>query len=231
MSTDKFFMAILSHKGSTHRDQQRRYLLEANKGGNFFIYYFIGDPSLSEDYSIDEENQIVYLKVPDNYESLPQKTHGAIKFAHTNFKEEIKGMIKTDDDIDINLDKLYGFLTAYGSLPYFGITAKITNPDNFSTWHIGKCESEELNRTPVKVPLCEYCAGGGYYLNTGSMEKASESGEIYRSMVFEDAATGFVLNSHGIYPHYMNMSEFGFSWPNMNPTPPPTPSVQNPLRL
>ena len=46
--------------------------------------------------------------------------------------------------------------------------APMVNPNNLSYWHMGKCESEELNRTPHRVPLAEYCAGGGYYLNLES---------------------------------------------------------------
>lgn len=239
MSSKNFFMAILSHKKSTHREAQRKYLLESNKvlesygKGKFFIYYFIGDPSISKEYEIDEETNTVFLRVPDNYESLPQKTHGAIKFAYDNFRDKIEGMIKTDDDIQIELDKAHGALSAYGNIPYFGITTKITNPENFSSWHMGKCESAELNNTPIKVPLCHYCAGGGYYLSPESMQRASSQGEVYRSMIFEDAATGYVLNSYGIYPQYLDMGEFGFNWPGMNPVKRPIPSTPgfNPLTL
>lgn len=232
MSSDKFFMAILSHKKSTHRESQRKYLLENNIEGKFFIYYFIGDPSLSEDYKVDEENNVVYLKVPDNYESLPQKTHGAIKFVYENFKNKVRGMIKTDDDIKIDLIKVYELLIGWGNTPYMGITTEITDPNNFSSWHMGKCESEELNRTPFRVPVCKYCGGGGYYLNLDSIEKASSSGEIYKTMIFEDAATGFVLNSFGIYPQFIHMGEWGFEWQNMLPPSPPESKAQvNPSLL
>lgn len=229
--SDKFFIAILSHKGSKHREEQRKHLLETNKG-NLIFYYFIGDLSIDSEYKIDEGNNIVYLKVPDNYESLPLKTQAAVSFVNKNYSKVVKGMIKTDDDIDLDLEKIYSCLSSCGDEKYFGITTQITNPENISTWHMGKCESEIMNRTPVKIPLCTYCGGGGYYLNLESISKISQSKEEYSKMVFEDAATGYVLNSFGIYPRFVHMGENGFNWPNMLPPSPPENKVQtNPTQI
>lgn len=214
-------MAILSHKGSKHREEQKKHLLEKNNEDIIF-YYFIGDLNLDSEYKIDEENKIVYLKVPDNYESLPLKTQAAVSFVNETYSDSIKGMIKTDDDIDLDLEKIHSCLSSYGDIDYFGIVTQITDPENLSTWHMGKCESEEINKTPVRIPLCTYCGGGGYYLSNKSIAKISQSKEKYSTMVFEDAATGYVLNSFEIYPTFIHMGENGFSWPNMIPvTVPP----------
>ena len=207
----KFFIAITSHKGSKFRESQREHLLKSNSG-EFIIYYFIGDPSMKEEYRVDEENNVVYLRVPDNYESLPLKTYGAVKFALDNYSDEIHGLLKTDDDIELNLEKIRQYLLIHKDIPYCGITTKITDPNNLSYWHMGKCESEVLNRTPHRVPLAEYCAGGGYYLNLDSMQKIVDSRSMYEGMIFEDAATGHVLNSYGIYPKTVDLTIWGFKW-------------------
>ena len=212
----KFFMAITSHKGSRFREDQRKYLLEANNG-EFIIYYFIGDPNQSEEYKVDEKNNIVYLRVPDNYESLPLKTYGAVKFALENFRGEINGILKTDDDIELDLAKIYPYLLEHKDVAYCGITTKITDPNNLSYWHMGKCESPELNRTPHRVPLAEYCAGGGYYLNVDSMRKIVDSRHMYEGMIFEDATTGYILNSYGIYPKTVDLTVNGFRWEGIKP--------------
>ena len=212
----KFFIAILSHRKSNFREGQRKYLLENNRD-RFIIYYFIGDPSLEDEYVVDEENNVVYLNIPDNYESLPQKTYGAVKFALENFSDQIYGLLKTDDDIELDLDKICPYLRNHREIPYCGITTKIVNPNNLSYWHMGKCESEELNRTPHRVPLAEYCAGGGYYLNLESMQKIVDSRHMYNGMIFEDAATGYVLNSHGIYPETVDLTVHGFKWEGIIP--------------
>jgi len=224
----KFFIAILSHKKSNFREGQRKYLLENNRD-RFIIYYFIGDPSLQEKYVVDEDNNVVYLNIPDNYESLPLKTYGAVQFAFENFSDQIFGLLKTDDDIELDLDKIYTYLSEHKDIPYCGITTKITDPYNLSRWHMGKCESEILNSTPQRVPLAEYCAGGGYYLNLNSMEKLIGSRDLYRGMIFEDATTGFVLNSHGIYPKSVDLTQHGFKWEGIAPPRPyrPVPSSKS----
>lgn len=212
----KFFIAITSHKGSKFRESQREHLLKSNSG-EFIIYYFIGDLSMKEEYRVDEENNVVYLRVPDNYESLPLKTYGAVKFALDNYSDEIHGLLKTDDDIELNLEKIRQYLLIHKDIPYCGITTKITDPNNLSYWHMGKCESEVLNRTPHRVPLAEYCAGGGYYLNLDSMQKIVDSRSMYDGMIFEDATTGYVLNSHGIYPKTVDLTIWGFKWDGIVP--------------
>jgi hypothetical protein len=212
----KFFIAITSHKGSKFRDSQREHLLKENNE-NLIIYYFIGDPLLEEEYQVDEKNNIVYLKVADNYESLPLKTYGAVKFALDNFSDQIYGLLKTDDDIELDLTKIYKYLQDHKEVPYCGITTKITDPNNLSYWHMGKCESDELNRTPHRVPLAEYCAGGGYYLNLDSMKKIVDSRHMYDGMIFEDATTGYVLNSYGIYPLTVDLTINGFKWDGIAP--------------
>ena len=215
----KFFIAITSHKRSRFRESQREYL-NRDSNGKLLIYYFIGDPSLEEEYRVDEDNNVVYLRVADNYESLPMKTYGAVKFALENFKDQIYGLLKTDDDIELDLSKIYPYLQEHKDVPYCGITTKITDPNNLSYWHMGKCESQELNRTPHRVPLAEYCAGGGYYLNLDSMKKIVDSRNMYEGMIFEDASTGHVLNSYGIYPLHVDLTVKGFRWEGIAPSPP-----------
>ena len=212
----KFFIAITSHKGSKFREEQRKYLMESNLE-ELIIYYFIGDPLMKEDYLIDEENNVVYLRVPDNYESLPLKTYGAVKFALEKYANEIHGILKTDDDIELDLERIKQYLHLHKDVPYCGITTKVTDPDNLSYWHMGKCESEDLNRTPHRVPLAEYCAGGGYYLNLDSMQKIIDSRSMYEGMIFEDATTGYILNSYGIYPKTVDLTIWGFKWEGIAP--------------
>ena len=212
----KFFIAITSHRGSKFREEQRKYLMESNLE-ELIIYYFIGDPLMKEDYLIDEENNVVYLRVPDNYESLPLKTYGAVKFALEKYANEIHGILKTDDDIELDLERIKQYLHLHKDVPYCGITTKVTDPDNLSYWHMGKCESEDLNRTPHRVPLAEYCAGGGYYLNLDSMQKIIDSRSMYEGMIFEDATTGYILNSYGIYPKTVDLTIWGFKWEGIAP--------------
>ena len=42
---------------------------------------------------------------------------------------------------------------------------------------------------------------------------------MYNGMIFEDAATGYVLNSHGIYPETIDLTVHGFKWEGIIPPP------------
>jgi hypothetical protein len=59
----KKFLLILSHKSQLLEMSKKKHLLNTNKD-RFIFYYFIGDINLLEDYKVDEENKIVYLKFP-----------------------------------------------------------------------------------------------------------------------------------------------------------------------
>jgi hypothetical protein len=52
----------------------KKHLLNTNKD-RFIFYYFIGDINLLEDYKVDEENKIVYLKKFPITMSHSQKKH------------------------------------------------------------------------------------------------------------------------------------------------------------
>ena len=66
--------------------QKYRYKAEFQKTGwlqtlpvNIIYFHVIGNPSLENDYSIDTTNKILYLKVEDDYNSLPKKVIRAYK--------------------------------------------------------------------------------------------------------------------------------------------------------
>jgi hypothetical protein len=56
----KKFLLILSHKSQLLEMSKKKHLLNTNK--DRFIFYYFRDINLLEDYKVDEENKIVYLK-------------------------------------------------------------------------------------------------------------------------------------------------------------------------
>lgn len=207
---EKFFIGILSHKGSKKREHQKS-ILDSYNDPNIIFYYFVGDPNLDDEYSVDEINKVVTLRVPDNYESLAKKTGAMIKFYSENYAEKTKGILKTDDDIEINPSLIYKMLKENSEIEYFGNLVNIETSYN-STWHWGKCESTEWNQTILKVPVCKYCSGGGYYLKNSVALKMKGNIQKYSDFVFEDVATGYILNSIGIYPVDGDIKNNGLNW-------------------
>jgi hypothetical protein len=207
---DKFFIGILSHAKSEKRSSQKKIWDNLNSP-NLIYYYFIGDPNIDSNYIIDEENKVVTLKVPDNYESLALKTKGIVEFYLENYSQTTKGMFKTDDDISVDPELIYGMLKENSEAPYFGLEVDIVNPYN-STWHWGKCESAYWNSKHVTVSQCKYCAGGGYYIKSDIAISMKDKIDLYNDFIFEDVATGNVLNSLGIYPTNIDVKNNGLNW-------------------
>ena len=59
-------------------------------------YHVIGDESLETAYKFDNENNILWVKVADDYNSLPKKVISDYEAVYDNFN--FKYLFKTDDD-------------------------------------------------------------------------------------------------------------------------------------
>ena len=203
----KYFLLILSHSKSVHRTSQIENLREQKDFDKFITYYFIGIKDLKTEYQIDEKNKIVYLKIPDNYESLSLKTLKAINFINKEYKDSIKGVFKTDDDIDLNLHLLYKSLEENSEEKYFG--NKTTNIEPQSSYHYGKCENPTFNNLPLSVPKnTDYCSGGGYFLHHSVLEDILKNDEPFYKIIFEDIAMGKCMKDLGYYPKHFDLKEF-----------------------
>lgn len=203
------FLLILSHKNSIFREEQRQKILATNNG-KFIFYYFIGDVNLKSDYLVDESNNVVYLKVPDNYESLSMKTYYAMKFISENYLDKIDGVFKTDDDINLDIDKLFKCVSDNKNVQYFGVVNSSTEYE--STYHFGKCESPEMNRKSIRIPNCVYCPGGGYYISKSSISNIINNKSIFQDIIFEDVSVGVSMNRYGILPTNINVKDNGCVW-------------------
>lgn len=206
MLSNKYFLLILSHKKSKNRIEQFSNLCKQENFNNFIVYYFIGAVDLNSDFFVDDTNKIVYLKTQDNYESLSLKTYKAIQYINLHYKNDIKGVFKTDDDIDINLDLLYKVLEENQDEKYFG--NKCTNLDSKSSYHIGKCEDPRFNNNLVDIPTdTDYCSGGGYYIHKSLVEDIVRNDEPFYKILFEDIAMGKCMKDLGQNPKDVNVRD------------------------
>ena len=86
---------------------------------NIEYYFLIGDPELDVQFKVDGD--ILYLRCPDEYKSLPQKTHLFCKWAIEN--KQFEYLLKCDDDSFIYVDNLLQYSTS---------------EDYVGTWSAGK---------------------------------------------------------------------------------------------
>lgn len=156
------------------------------------FFHVIGDEFLNEDYKLDNENKILWIKVEDDYNSLPKKVIRAYKAINELFI--YKYIFKTDDDqilikpnffdIIINLIKNMSPLPNYG-----GYIVDVKQPYLSQYYRI----HPEL---PRELPLykTKYCSGRFYFLSKSAISNLLNKRETIEKEYLEDYAIGYHLN-------------------------------------
>ena len=157
-------------------------------------FHVIGEPNLDSDYKFDTTNKILYVKVEDDYNSLPKKVIAA--YSAVNKEYIFKYVFKTDDDQELVFPK---FLTTIQNLllnnlnvpkvHYGGYIVNVDKPylSQYHTIH------PEL---PENIPVLQtrYCSGRFYFLSDLAIEQLiRKSGEIGKEYL-EDYAIGYNLD-------------------------------------
>ncbi len=154
-----------------------------------------GNPNLDTEYVVEDDNNIIILKVEDDYDNLNKKTIKMIKTLNKLYPN-IEGLFKCDDDVIINFDNINNLIEQLNinSKDYFG-KININVHEFESKWHIGKVSNQLLN-IPIKVPICKYCSGPLYYLGKKSLN-ILDSVELIDNF-YEDVMIGYNLELNGI---------------------------------
>lgn len=155
-------------------------------------FHVIGKPELTNDYIFDLEEKILYVKVPDDYNSLPKKVIAAYNAIYKTYTFQY--IFKTDDDQHLNdifflttLQKL--LLTGLNKIHYAGYTVNVEKPylSQYHTIH------PEL---PPNLPILQttYCSGRFYLLSDFAVHQLISKKEDINKELLEDYAIGLYLD-------------------------------------
>lgn len=174
----------------------KKYLENANKIYNYVnnrlnntkVVIIYGE-NMDQEYKIQDHYLI--LNVPDDYYSLNLKTYKLL-FIVSRFFNQVKGIIKCDDDIIPNIKSLQKFLSSdnINTINYCGKISKVNH--NF-TYNFAN--NPKYN---IEFPVVQYCGGPMYYLGRPSLE-IFKNGMI-RMHLAEDIMVGLNLIEKQIYP-------------------------------
>lgn len=158
---------------------------------SYLIYYHvIGEPELDCEYKFDNENRILWVKVEDDYNSLPKKVIRSYEAINKTF--QYKYIFKTDDDqILVNMkffDVVKG-LTDNNKIHYGGYIVDVKQ-NYLSQYH--KIHPELPNYLPVLQT--KYCSGRFYFLSKQSIENLISKKLLIEKEFLEDYAIGFNLD-------------------------------------
>jgi len=168
-----------------------------NKSNNLKYFHIIGNPNLENEFIFDESDNILYIKVEDDYNSLPKKVIKSFQAINNNYK--FKYIFKTDDDqqlLDIkfliNLQKilLANWLIEDKTIHYGGQVINIDKP-YFSQYH------KIHNELPINLPLLQtqYCSGRFYFLSSNAVKYLIIKEKEISKEYLEDYAIGYNLHN------------------------------------
>lgn len=157
------------------------------------FYHVIGEPELDSEFKFDDENQILWIKVDDDYNSLPKKVIRAYYAVNKTFN--YKYIFKTDDDQILVNDKFFdvvkGLISREPKIHYGGYIVDVKQ-NYLSQYH--KIHPE----LPVFLPILQtkYCSGRFYFLSKQSTENLLSKRSFIEKEFLEDYAIGFNLDPY-----------------------------------
>jgi hypothetical protein len=157
------------------------------------FYHVIGEPDLDTKYKFDHENRILWIKVEDDYNSLPKKVIRAYEAVYETF--EFKYLYKTDDDqILVNekfLDVVKGITNNTKKIHYGGYIVDVKQ-NYLSQYH--KIHPE----LPEYLPILQtkYCSGRFYFLSKQAIANLVSKKQLIEKEYLEDYAIGFNLDQY-----------------------------------
>jgi hypothetical protein len=158
-------------------------------------FHVLGDITLKTDYMFDYSENILFVKVPDDYNSLPKKVIAAYSAVHKEYKYKYKYVFKTDDDQNlVNVKFLLTIrdllLTKTPMIHYGGYIVNVDKPylSQYNRIH------PEL---PSYLPVLQtrYCSGRFYILSESAINDLLNKRELIELEYLEDYAIGFFLDS------------------------------------
>jgi hypothetical protein len=155
-------------------------------------YHVIGDESLDSEFKFDNESNTLYVKVADDYNSLPKKVIAAYDAVNKTFKYNY--IFKTDDDqILVNnkyLDMLAGLINVKQPRPHYGGYIVDVKQPYLSEYH--RIHPELPQRLPLYIT--KYCSGRFYFLSSEAVQDILSKRERVEREFLEDYAIGFNLS-------------------------------------
>lgn len=155
-------------------------------------YHVIGDLNLDTAFKFDNDNNILWVKVADDYNSLPKKVMAAYSAVYDTF--DFKYLFKTDDDQILVNGKFFDTITALilNKTPkthYGGYIVDVPRP-YLSQYH--KIHPE----LPSYLPILQtkYCSGRFYFLSKSAITNLLNKRENVEKEYLEDYAIGLNLD-------------------------------------
>jgi hypothetical protein len=156
------------------------------------FYHVIGDENLATEFKFDDENKILWVRVTDDYNSLPKKVIASYKAVSETF--EFKYLFKTDDDQILVKPQFFDTITKLiiskkPKTHYGGYIVDVPKPYLSQYYRL----HPEL---PKHLPILQtkYCSGRFYFLSNEAIVNLLSKREAIEKEYLEDYAIGLNLD-------------------------------------
>jgi hypothetical protein len=176
------------HKAKIQKEKWLKHL------PSFLIYYHvIGVPSLDTEYIFSENERLLYVRVEDDYNSLPQKVIAAYNAIYKKYVFQY--IFKTDDDQEVLNNRFFDMVKTLiekntkEKHHYGGQIVEVLQP-HYSKYHYIH------NELPANLPILptKYCSGRFYFLSFDAVKDLLNKITLFIDEYFEDYAIGSHLN-------------------------------------
>jgi hypothetical protein len=155
-------------------------------------FHVIGEPNLETEYNFDYINRILYVKVLDDYNSLPKKVISAYNAIYNTFI--FKYIFKTDDDQILCDNKFlitltYLLINKNPRIHYGGFIVNVDKPYLSQYYKI----HPELPKI-LPVLQTKYCSGRFYLLSDLAIQQLITKKNNIGKEYLEDYAIGYYLD-------------------------------------
>jgi Galactosyltransferase len=193
MQNQEYIMLIMNCKKYLKKAKFQKMTWLSKIPSYLKYYHVIGDETIDEEYKFDDEHQILWVKVADDYNSLPKKVIAAYNAVQETFN--FRYIYKTDDDqILVNdkfLDIIKGLISRTPKIHYGGYIVDVK--DNYlSQYH--KIHPELPSYLPILQT--QYCSGRFYFLSNQAINNILSKRKNIENEFLEDYAIGYNLDPY-----------------------------------
>jgi hypothetical protein len=164
---------------------------------NIIYFHVLGDPELTNDFEFALSENLLYIKVEDDYNSLPKKVIRA--YSAINKTYNFKYIFKTDDDqlvtninfFNVIIHLLNNKYNKFESRIHYGghiVDVKQAHISQYYKIH------KELPKNLI-VNVTRYCSGRFYFLSNDAIDQLIQKEDNISTEFFEDYAIGLNLST------------------------------------
>jgi hypothetical protein len=169
------------------------------KGLQIPYYHVLGNPELEANYQFHDQERILWVKTPDDYNSLPKKVLSAYAAVQQSFPA-IQYIFKTDDDQMLQSNNPNKFFDNINQMLERRMqTTKIHYAGNIVD--VPKAYLSQYYRIHPELPkelpvyVTKYCSGRFYILSIEAIVSLISNRELIFQEYLEDYAMGMHLHN------------------------------------